>query len=291
DDGESHTAAGSGTTALGSTWSIDASGHWSYTLNNTAVQNLNIGDTATDSFTITSADGSASESVTITINGSNDPANVTGATSRTVIEAGAGNNGGTPTANGTLHDSDVDNNPNSFQQTSGNSANNYGTFSILQNGKWTYTLDNNNGTVDALNTGQSLSDSFVVHTQDGTAQTVSITINGTTDDLGGATSIAFTMNASANNANNLGTFTEVGDPDNANDVYTWSVGAGSSSGFNVNGGTLNASGVATSADNVLNLVVTDQAGNTATATYHVWIGTNSADTFSFAALSDNGTNI
>jgi VCBS repeat-containing protein len=206
-----------------------------------------------------------------------------------VVEAGAGNNGGTPTAAGTLHDTDVDNNPNSFQATSGTSS--YGSWSILQNGKWTYTLDNTNATVDALKTGQPLQDTFTVHTQDGTAQQVAITINGTTDDQGGPTGIAFTMNAGANNASNLGTFTEVGDPDNANDVYTWSVGVGSSSGFNVSGGTLNASGAATGADNILNLVVTDQAGHTATATYHVWIGTNASDSFSFAALSDNGSNI
>jgi VCBS repeat-containing protein len=289
DGGESHTAAGGGTTALGSSWSIDAAGHWSYALNNAAVQNLNVNGSTTDSFIVSSFDGTASETVTITIAGLNDPATVTGNTSGTVTEAGAGNAGGTPTATGTLHDTDVDNNPNSFQAASG--ATTYGSFSILQNGKWTYTLDNTNAAFDGLITGQTLPDSFTVQTQDGTVQVVNITINGATDDLGGPTGIAFTMNAGANNANNLGTFTEIGDPDNTNDVYTGSVGSGSSVGFNVSGGTLNAGGVTVGANSILNLVLTDQAGHTATATYHVWIGGNGADNFSFAALGDNGSNI
>ena len=55
--------------------------------------------------------------VTITINGANDAAVISGTTSGTVIEAGGVNNGtpGTPTATGTLTDTDVDNLANTFQ--------------------------------------------------------------------------------------------------------------------------------------------------------------------------------
>ena len=35
-------------------------------------------------------------------------------------------------------------------------------------GVWIYTLDNSNSAVNALNTGQTLTDSFTVHTLDGT---------------------------------------------------------------------------------------------------------------------------
>ena len=46
---------------------------------------------------------------------------------------------------------------------------------------WTYTLDNSNPAVQALNVGQTLTDTFTVTTVDGTAQLVTITINGAND--------------------------------------------------------------------------------------------------------------
>ena len=56
------------------TFSLDASGNWTYVADNaqTAIQELKDGDSLTDSFTAVSADGSASQVVTVTINGSND---------------------------------------------------------------------------------------------------------------------------------------------------------------------------------------------------------------------------
>lgn len=58
------------------------------------------------------------------------------------------------------------------------SINGFGTFSIDAIGNWTYELDNTNPTVDALGTGEMLTDSFIVQTVDGIAQTVTITIDG-----------------------------------------------------------------------------------------------------------------
>ena len=57
------------------TFTLDAAGHWTYSVDNglTDVQHLNNGDTLTDSFTAISADGSASEVVTVTIHGVNEP--------------------------------------------------------------------------------------------------------------------------------------------------------------------------------------------------------------------------
>src|SRR4029077_2409132 len=46
---------------------------------------------------------------------------------------------------------------------------------------WTYALDNANATVQALNAGGTLTDSFTVNTVDGTAKVVTVTINGTND--------------------------------------------------------------------------------------------------------------
>ena len=56
-----------------------------------------------------------------------------------------------------------------------------GSYTLTAAGVWTYTLDNSNATVQALNVGQTLTDTFTVTTVDGTAQLVTITINGAND--------------------------------------------------------------------------------------------------------------
>ncbi|WP_128927286.1 beta strand repeat-containing protein [Bradyrhizobium guangxiense] len=168
------------------TFTMTASGLWTYTLdnNNSVVQALNNGDTLTDSFTVTAADGTA-QLVTITINGSNDGAIISGTATGSVIEAGGAANGtlGAPIATGTLTDADPDNTANTFiaVTTPTTSAGGFGTFTMTALGTWTYTLDNANATVQALNVGNTLIDQFTVTTIDGTPQLVTITINGSND--------------------------------------------------------------------------------------------------------------
>ncbi|MBC2773520.1 tandem-95 repeat protein [Rhizobium sp. AQ_MP] len=84
---------------------------------------------------------------------------------------------------GDLNATDVDN-PNDAWiavAAGGTTANQYGTFSIDATGHWTYTLNNDNATVNALPAGKTLSDTFTVKTVGGTEQLVSITINGAND--------------------------------------------------------------------------------------------------------------
>jgi len=57
----------------------------------------------------------------------------------------------------------------------------YGTWTMTSGGAWTYNLDNNNSAVQALNAGDTLTDTFTVTTLDGTPQIVTITINGAND--------------------------------------------------------------------------------------------------------------
>ena len=68
---------------------MTADGVWIYTLDdsNRAVQALNVGDTLTDTFTVTTVDGTP-QVVTVTINGTNDAAIISGTTTGSVIEAG-----------------------------------------------------------------------------------------------------------------------------------------------------------------------------------------------------------
>ena len=80
DSGQSGATVASGNATYG-TWSINASGTWTYTLDNTksAVQGLNTGQSLNDSFTVTTADGTP-QVINIVINGLNEvslPATVT----------------------------------------------------------------------------------------------------------------------------------------------------------------------------------------------------------------------
>ena len=163
---------------------INSNGGYSFDAGNAAYQSLAQGASSTvvANYTVTDEHGATStSSLSITLTGTNDAALITGTASGAVIEAGAGNSGGMPTATGTLLSSDVDNTANLFQSGSGNSANSYGTFAVTTAGVWTYTLNNANATVNALNDGQSLIDNFTVLSADGTAKAVSITINGAND--------------------------------------------------------------------------------------------------------------
>ena len=94
------------------TYTLTAAGVWTYTLddNNPAVQARNDGQTLTDTFAAFTV-GGTEQLVTITINGANDAADVTGPVTGTVVEAGELNNSnpGTPTATGDLNSSDLDN--------------------------------------------------------------------------------------------------------------------------------------------------------------------------------------
>jgi VCBS repeat-containing protein len=130
---------------------------------------------------VTTIDGTP-QVVTITIHGANDPALISGTTTGSVTEA-AGCKPGTPTATGTLTDTDVDNPPNTFTAvcTPKASTGGYGTFTMTAAGAWTYSLDNSNSAVQALNVCDKLTDTFTVTTIDGTPQVVTITIHGAND--------------------------------------------------------------------------------------------------------------
>ncbi|MGE8501468.1 MAG: retention module-containing protein [Pseudomonas sp.] len=149
-------------------FSIDANGNWSYVANS-AFNELNVGQSYSESFKVASADGTES-SVTITINGSNDAAVLSSANVQ-LTETNA-----PLTANGTLTISDVDS-PETFVAQN-NVAGQYGTFSIDAAGNWSFVA---NSAFNELNVGQSYSESFDVESADGTKSSVTVTINGSND--------------------------------------------------------------------------------------------------------------
>src|SRR5438128_2450626 len=96
----------------------------------------------------------------------NDAAEITGTSTGDVTEAGGVANAipGTPTASGDLNATDVDNTVDHFLSLhdalpiSGA----LGTYGVTAAGVWTYTLDNTNSTVQALNVGASTTDTFTI---------------------------------------------------------------------------------------------------------------------------------
>lgn len=137
---------------------------------------------------------------TVTVNAVND-APVAMNDTGTAVEAGGGSPGSDATGNVLTNDTDVDNMAAQLSvtaiRTGGTEGQGtegmvgmalvgmYGSLTVSANGTYTYVVDNNNATVQALNSGQSLVDSFNYTVGDGSLTDVAvlaITINGTTDD-------------------------------------------------------------------------------------------------------------
>ncbi|MEZ6135353.1 MAG: VCBS domain-containing protein [Pirellulaceae bacterium] len=185
---------------------INADGSYTYTVDNTnaAVQALRTsGQSLSEVFTYTAQDTAGATStaeITVTITGSND-APVAVANTATAIEAsGVYNNisGTNPTGNVLTNDTDVDAgdtktvvgvDTGTQASTSGNVGvtvtGTYGSIVLNGDGTYTYTLDNNNATVEALNDGDTLTETFsyTVADTDGLESTtqLTVTIQGRTD--------------------------------------------------------------------------------------------------------------
>ena len=169
------------------TLSISAAGKWLYTLANAsqAVQSLAQGQHATDSFTVQLSDGHggiASQTVTLDVLGSNDAP---------VLAAAAGQTFGTVkedttlAASGQLTATDIDQGSTLTWSVVGDGLGSYGTLAVDQTGHWSYALANASAQVQALNSGQSVKDSFTVQVADGlggvASKVVAITVKGLND--------------------------------------------------------------------------------------------------------------
>lgn len=127
----------------------------------------------------------ASANLSITITPSND-APVAADDTATAYEAGGIANaipGLNPTGNVLLNDTDADG--DTLSVTAGTFVGTYGSLVLNSNGTYTYTLDNTNGAVQALNSASvPLTDTFTYTLSDGTltdTATLSILINGAND--------------------------------------------------------------------------------------------------------------
>ena len=196
------------------TFTLGEDGGWRYTLDNEAADTnaLGSGEKVTDTFTVASVDGTTAQ-VVVTVTGADDAAviggELTGAVTEDAEETGA---------SGTLTVSDPDAGQSAF--TAQTKVGTYGTFTLGEDGGWTYTLDNEAADTDALVAGQTETDTFEVSSVGGTVSQVVVTVTGADDAavIGGDSTGAVTED-DASAATASGTLT-VSDPDANQSAFT-----------------------------------------------------------------------
>ena len=231
DGGASTTVTGTGTPGTGDvvyaytsaygTLTFRADGSYEYTLNNknpgeagadgNAVNNLALGQTVTETFTVYVTDAqtgrSVPQTITVTINGTNDrpelsidnatqgihedsasvdgtftvqdPDSDSGQDQTFHIEGGSN----TPAADGT---SPSDGSHSATGSTDATFTTDYGTLTLdPASGQWTYALNNASDKVQQLNAGETKVETFEVTVTDEhgatSTQTITVTITGTND--------------------------------------------------------------------------------------------------------------
>ncbi|MBF0342239.1 MAG: DUF4347 domain-containing protein [Magnetococcales bacterium] len=173
---------GSGLAGSYGTLTVAANGAFTYVPDdaNATVNALQAGQSLVDAFNYTLSDGSLTDIsvLTITLNGANDvPVAVNDTASAT-------EDGASATGNLLTNDSDPEGSALSVTTGVGVTAGSYGTLTLAANGAFTYAPNNANATVDALQVGQSLTDTFTYTLSDGsltTTATLTVTLNGAND--------------------------------------------------------------------------------------------------------------
>ena len=179
DEGEATFKEQSNVEGTYGTFTLEADGGWTYTLNNadTDTNALGVGEIGTETFNVVTADGT-SASVVVTVTGADDAATIGGQTTGAVTE----DDTSLAEASGRLEAVDPDtalpNEQKRFtEQTDVDGA--YGTFTLEADGGWTYTLNNADTDTNALGVGEIGTETFTVATADGsTSASVVVTVTG-----------------------------------------------------------------------------------------------------------------
>ncbi|MCK8071503.1 VCBS domain-containing protein [Vibrio sp. 1CM23M] len=188
-DGEFNLVGSTNDSQLG-ILSIDPDGAWTYVVNNDDVQYLDDDEFVTEVYTVTASDGTTSE-VTITINGADDPSDITvgegdSDTGEVTEDVDVDLESNNLITSGTLTITDVDDNdvaafqPNGVFNPEGSTNDTaLGMLTITDDGEWTYVVDNDD--VQYLDDDEFVTEVYTVTAIDGTTSEVTITINGADD--------------------------------------------------------------------------------------------------------------
>jgi VCBS repeat-containing protein len=174
---------------------------WTYKVADHATDYLAAGQTVTEKFTITIADGhggAVDQVVTIDVTGTNEAATIGDPSSASVTDNTNVDSYGNLVATGTILVSDPDHDQSSFQTAVTAADGDLGSLSLNADGSYTYTVANS--AVEYLAAGESKIDTFTVTSLDGTTKDVSFTINGINDApvfTGDAAGVAYAANGAA----------------------------------------------------------------------------------------------
>ncbi|WCE31064.1 VCBS domain-containing protein [Vibrio sp. SCSIO 43137] len=175
-------------------------GTWTYTIDEDLADKLNDGDVESDSLTVTSFDGTATETITVEVVGTNDGATIIvddddggegeGGQDTNTVEASSDADGvvidpGDSSAGGKLLVQDVDEGEDVFQPVDADDLTGvYGDFSFdPDTGVWSYTLDNERAATNGLTEGQQEVDELTVVSADGTdSYTITVNVLGSNDE-------------------------------------------------------------------------------------------------------------
>ena len=148
------------------------SGTWTYTLDQSAVQDLDAGDVVNDTVTFTATDGST-QVITVAITGTDDASVISGAVTGAVTEGNVGDAPVTATGSIAISDVDGDDSPSFADVASTAGDNGFGAFE-LTGGTWTYTLDQS--AVQDLDAGDVVNDTITFTATDGSTQVITVAI-------------------------------------------------------------------------------------------------------------------
>jgi VCBS repeat-containing protein len=158
-------------------FALETNGSWTYTADNSqiAVQALGNNVKAVDTFTAVAA-GGTEQIVTVTFTGVNDADVIGGDLAASVLE----DSGTVLTVSGalTVTDADAGDSPTFVAQTNTTGSGNWGEFTLMTDGSWSYTVDNALAAVQALSAGVNKIETFSVATVNGAIENVNVTILG-----------------------------------------------------------------------------------------------------------------
>ena len=154
---------------------------WTFTVNDSLLDDLAQDQTLTQTYTVRVSDGSGGtvdQDVVITLTGTNDVATITGTNTDTMTEDQSPSE---LIASGTFFVTDDDAGQSSFVEIR-DAFQTYGSFTVETDGRWTYTVDNTRDEIQSLGMTETLTETLTIESFDGSAtETLVITIQGTND--------------------------------------------------------------------------------------------------------------
>ncbi|KZZ52402.1 hypothetical protein A3758_10405 [Oleiphilus sp. HI0118] len=173
DSGEAHFQSETVQGAHGKLF-MQENGSWQYELDNQSptVQALGQNSQLTDTLIIHAADGTPHK-IDINISGTNDRAVISG------TDVGAVTEESLLQTSGKLDIQDTDTGEAHFQASDLHGQ--HGILHLQSDGSWSYDLNNQDPSVQALGQGKLATDTITVTTADGTAHNITIVISGTND--------------------------------------------------------------------------------------------------------------